>query len=165
MLIDAVDRADVPVGVVRRREVLPSGLNFRVAHLFVFNSAGELLIQQLAATRERHPLAWGSSVAAYLFSGETYENAIARRASQEIGVLGHVREVGATVMADSASSKFITLFETVMDGPFQIESGHIAAVEFLPLSTIRELLVSGGREFTPTFKHLFGFYEGATRGR
>jgi isopentenyl-diphosphate delta-isomerase len=165
MLIDAVDLDDVAIGPVPRRDVLSSGLNFRVAHLFLFNSTGELLIQQLAPNRERHPLAWGSSVAAYLFTAETYEDAIARRAAQELGVFGHFREVGATTMRDVASTKFIRLFEAVTHGPVRVNTSHISAVEFLSLGEIRDLLVSHGRPFTPTFAHLFAFYERATRRR
>jgi len=54
MLIDAVDQNDVPTGVVPRHEVFKQGVNFRVAHDVVFNSRGELLVQQLATTRTRH---------------------------------------------------------------------------------------------------------------
>jgi isopentenyldiphosphate isomerase len=159
MLIDTVDPFDRPIGTVSRREVLRTGQNFRVAHLFVFNSRSELLIQQLSSNRERHRLAWGSSVAAYLFAGETYDEAIRRRTQQELGrALSPVVLAGRTKMQDLSSEKFISLFTATDDGPFTIDRGHIERVEFLPLDTISSLMSSGERTFTPTFRHLFSFY-------
>ena len=75
MLIDAVDNQDNVTGRIKRNEALRRHANFRVVHILLFNHHGNLLLQQLAVTRERHPGAWGSSVAAYVASGETYKQA------------------------------------------------------------------------------------------
>ncbi len=166
MVIETVDTFDRPLGAIVRREARKTGHNFRVAHLFVFNSAGELLVQQLAASRERNPLAWGSSVAAYLFAGESYDEAIRRRTAQELG--RHIEPVsflGRTRMQDGRSEKFIGLFRASDDGPFTIDRGHIASVEFLPIATITRMMATGERAFTPTFRHLFSFYGGEQAAR
>lgn len=159
MVIDTVDLLDRPRGTAVRREALERGQNFRVAHLFLFNIRRELLVQQLAATRERHPLAWGSSVAAYLFAGETYGDAIRRRAVQELGrEIETIELVGATRMHDVGSEKFIGLFHATDNGPFRIDEKHIAKIEFVQIEEIARMLESGERVFTPTFQHLFAFY-------
>jgi len=159
MVIDTVDRLDRPMGTIVRRDVLETGHNFRVAHLFVFNSAGDLLIQQLSPKRERNPLAWGSSVASYLFAGETYDEAIRRRTAQELGrEIAPISFIGRTRMRDLASEKFIGLFRATDDGPFVFDDEHIEQIEFLPIVEISRLIGSGGRTFTPTFLHLFAFY-------
>jgi len=111
MEIDVVDDEDRSIGVIKRSEVFVRRANFRVAHVFVFNRSQELLIQQLAFTRERNPGQWGSSVAAYLFAAENYVEAAVRRVSEEL----HVSECspqtfGKTVMIDQGCKKFITLF-------------------------------------------------------
>jgi isopentenyldiphosphate isomerase len=162
MIIDTVDHFDYPVGTIVRREVLETGHNFRVAHLFLFNTAGELLIQQLSAHRERHPLAWGSSVACYLFAGETYDDGIQRRAVQELGrEIAPISFIGRTRMQDLESEKFIGLFSATDSGPFTIDQQHIERVEFLPLVEIARLMANGERVFTPTFRHVFSFYRNA----
>jgi 16S rRNA (adenine1518-N6/adenine1519-N6)-dimethyltransferase len=68
--IDRVNKADVPIGLVERGEVFEQGAAFRVVHVFVLDRRGHLLLQQLGARRDRNPLRWGSSVAAYLHAGE-----------------------------------------------------------------------------------------------
>jgi isopentenyldiphosphate isomerase len=159
MIIDIVDRFDHPLGTIARREVLETGHNFRVAHLFLFNTRGELLIQQLSSKRERHPLAWGSSVACYLFAGENYDEAIRRRMAQELGrELAPISFIGRTRMQDLDSEKFIGLFCATDDGPFTVDRDHIEKVEFLPVSEIARMMSGGEHSFTPTFKHLFSFY-------
>jgi isopentenyldiphosphate isomerase len=160
MVIDSVDRDDEPIGLIRRNEVFSKRVNFRVAHDLIFNSCGELLVQQLANTRTRHPGYWGSSVAAYLFAGESYEAAAERRLAEELGVYGvPLRYIGKTSMVDEGSEKFIGVFVATSDGPFHFDRSHIEKIEFLPTGVIHELQASGARRFTPTFLNVLRFYE------
>lgn len=160
MLIDAVNQSDAPIGVIRRNEVFRKRVNFRVAHDLIFNSRGELLVQQLARTRLRHPGFWGSSVAAYVFAGESYQAAAERRLVEELGVRGvALNYVGKTSMEDEGCHKFIGVFSAIHNGPFTFARDHIETLEFLSMSQIHELRANGSREFTPTFLHVLRFYE------
>src|SRR5207248_10602292 len=97
--------------------------------------------------------------ACYLFSGETYDEAIRRRTGQELGrQITPISFVGRTKMQDLESEKFIGLFCATDDGPFAIDREHIERVEFLPVGEIARLMRGGGRTFTQTFRHLFSFY-------
>src|SRR5262245_26897812 len=111
MMVDIVDATDRVVGSAPRKEVFRIGQGFRVAHVFVFNRDGHLLIQRLAPARDRHPLRWGSSVAAYLFAGETYIDAARRRLSQELSLADpSPLSVLHTSMVDDGCMKWISLF-------------------------------------------------------
>jgi isopentenyldiphosphate isomerase len=118
-----------------------------------------LLIQQLATGRDRHPNQWGSSVAAYLFSGESYQEAADRRLREELGISAPLKFIGKTSMDDDGSRKFIGVFTGRADGPFHYDRQHIGALEFLPVSKIEELMKDSARPFTPTFRKVFAFYE------
>ena len=160
MLVDVVNANDVPVGVITRDEVFRKHVNFRVAHDLVFNSSGELLIQKLARIRPRHPGYWGSSVAAYVFAGESYRAAAARRLKQELGVdAANLNFVGKMSMEDDGCQKFVGVFTTVHDGPFNFDKEHIEELEILPVPQIHALFASGTRRFTPTFLKVLAFYE------
>jgi isopentenyl-diphosphate delta-isomerase len=146
--------------MIERNEVFRRRANFRVAHNLVFNSGGELLIQRLASSRLRHPGYWGSSVAAYIFAGESYEGAAERRLGQELGVHGvPPNYVGKTSMEDEGSHKFIGVFVANLDGPFTFDRNHIDSLEYLALPVIHELHAAGSRRFTPTFLQVLSFYE------
>jgi isopentenyldiphosphate isomerase len=164
MLIDQVDSQDRPIGAIPRKNVFSAKASFRVAHVFVFNERGELLLQKLAESRDRHPGYWGSSVAAYLFSGEHYASAAQRRTKQELGIENpKLKLFGKAVMEDEGCTKFISLFTTVANGPFSFDRTHIAELQFLPVPRIEHIIRAREGAFTPTFMHLFQFYLAQTR--
>ena len=159
MIVDVVDQRDRPVGAIRRSDLFRERLNFRVAHIFLFDNKGRLLVQKLPARHRRHPGSWGSSVATYVYRGETYAEAAARRLPEELGV----REVdlhffSKTSMKDKGCKKFIGLFIGACQGGFAPDPLHVEAVEFLPVERIHLMLETHEREFTPTFRHVLGFY-------
>ena len=159
MLIDVVDGWDRVLGTIPRSEALTAHVRFRVAHVFIFHHEGALLLQQLAPERDRHPLRWGSSVAGYLFSGETYEQAARRRAAQELGVRDlNLEPAGVTPMRDTASAKFIGLFTAIHDGPFRPLAGQIARLEWFPPDDLKADIETHPNRYTPTFLHLFRYY-------
>jgi isopentenyl-diphosphate delta-isomerase len=158
MRVDVVNELDETIGEAPRRQVLARALNFHTAHLFLFDDAGHLLLQQLGAKRERNPLAWGASVAAYPFAGETYEDAIRRRTYQELGVAIEPELVVKTEMQDENSTKFVSLFTAPLTGDITLDRQHIEAIQFLPLAQVDAALRSSPEDFTPTFRHIFPLY-------
>jgi len=158
-VLDRVDEQDQPVGTIARADLFRVHANFRVAHVFIFNPSGELLLQELAPTRLRHPGRWGSSVAAYVAAGEDYVQAARRRLLEELGIAGmQLDEIGKTQMSDEGCHKFITLYAGLQPGPFAIDSSHISKIEFAPLDLIRRTAAQDPSRFTPTFLHLLDFY-------
>jgi isopentenyl-diphosphate delta-isomerase len=159
-LIDVVDTHDHEVGTVPRGAVLESGKNFRTAHIFVFDHMDRLLLQRLAPLRTRHPDRWGSSVAAYLFAGESYIGAARRRLREELEVEDPIQEVGKLEMLDERSLKFVTLFQAQSEHPRIGEPAEISALEFRSLEWIEEELGRNRELFTPTFVALFQRFSG-----
>jgi len=156
-LIDQVDPEDHAVGRVRRGEALQVGANFRTVHVFVFHGRG-LLLQQLGPSRARHPCRWGSSVAAYLFAGESYEQAARRRLREELGLEGNLTLLGKMRMGDERSLKFVELY-ALQDGPAEIrEPDHIAALRYWSRDELDATVFSNPAIFTPTFVSLYRFY-------
>src|SRR4051794_23153267 len=153
MVVDIVDDHDVPVGQVRRSALFNKKANFRVAHVLIFNSTGNLLVQQLAPNRERHPLQWGTSVAAYVPAGDTYHRAAVDRVEQELGINGLTMvEFKRTMMIDNGRRKFVAVFTATYDGSIRLDSSHIAAVKF---ASVEELIrMSASNKLTPTFLHI-----------
>lgn len=159
MIVDVVNQADVPVGSVKRENVFATHAGFRVAHVLIFNSQKELLLQRLAFSRKRNPGAWGSSVASYLFASESYEAAAARRVGDELGVqVPSLTFIGKTEMMDDGCQKFISVFTMDNDGPFFFDRSHIEQIEFVPVVGVQKMIEDGTRRFTPTFLHVFRYY-------
>lgn len=164
-LIDAVDDRNEPLTVVPREEVFSRRANFRTVHVLVFNAVGEVLLQQLSPQRERHPGRWGSSVAGYLFAGESYVDAAHRRLSEELGVTTTVAEAGVLRMTDEGVTKFVGIFTTEADHPRNALPDHIAQLAFRSVDEVRAKLVSSPDEFTASFREVFHLVEEARGGR
>lgn len=159
MVIDGVDRTDTPVGQITRALVFQKRANFRVSHVLIFNSTGELLLQQLALTRNRNPGAWGASVASYLFSSEGYLDAAKRRVHEELGISGYeLALLGKTQMLDDGCLKFITVFQSFHEGPFHFDPSLINQVRFMKLNEIESAMRDGSMIFTPTFQRVLDYY-------
>ena len=157
-LIDAVDAADEPIAVIERGRALKTRRNFRVAHVFVFDLAGQLLLQQLSGQRERHPLRWGSSVAAYLYAGEPDWAGARRRLREELGLSTQLRKHGTFPMRDEESLKFVSLFTTPSDHARIREPSHIERIEYRELGWIDSAIDRDPATFTPTFVQTYRFF-------
>jgi isopentenyl-diphosphate delta-isomerase len=157
-LIDRVDERNRSVGTVARQDVFKEHANFRTVHVLVLDRAGNLLLQQLAVTRERHPLSWGSSVAGYLYAGESHEGAAKRRLREELGLETQLRAVGVTPMEDEGVTKFVGVFVTVADHPRVQEPDHIAAIEFRPQADIERDIQRHAGTYTDSLRHVLAFW-------
>lgn len=161
-LIDVVDERDRPVSTIERGRVLEEGKAFRVAHVWVFHQ-DSLLLQQLARHRRRHPLQWGSSVAAYLHAGETYSEAAERRLREELGLELTLRPYAVTRMRDEASLKFVALYLATAprpDLPEIREPRHIENLRYWSRAEVEHALAARPETLTETFRHLYSVYTG-----
>jgi isopentenyl-diphosphate delta-isomerase len=160
MPVDVVDLSDRPIGTAARRDVLKTRADFRVVHVFVMDGDGRILLQQLSRKRERNPRRWGASVAAYLFAGETYEEAARRRLAQELNVTDvTLTRVGKTSMLDETSIKFIEVYQATYEKPISsFDRNHIAGLAYKTVEDIAENLKNDPAHYTPTFRVLFPFF-------
>jgi isopentenyl-diphosphate Delta-isomerase len=162
-LIDRVDDSNQPIGTIPRADAFAAKANFRTVHVLVFSPHGELLLQQLAPTRERNPLKWGSSVAGYLHAGETYEHAAQRRLKEELGLVTRIRPVGVTPMNDKGITKFVGIYTTVSEHAYIAEPDHIATIVYKPVEEVIEGISANPEDYTETLRHVLAYWLG--RGR
>lgn len=155
-LVDVVDESDVPIGVITRAQVRRSA-GFRTVHVLVRNGAGDLLLQQLAPTRERHPLLWGSSAAGHLHAGEAYETAAARCLREEVDVHAEPLLLGVTPMLDEGVRKFIGVFSAQSDEARLAAPDQVVALRFWPVTELEQAVHSEPDRFTASLRHVLGF--------
>jgi isopentenyl-diphosphate delta-isomerase len=81
-----VDSDDREIGFLPKADAhLGHGTLHRAFSLFVFNPAGELLLQQRAKGKRLWPGYWSNTCCSHPRRGETMDNAIGRRLREELG--------------------------------------------------------------------------------
>ena len=86
-LIDIVDKNGNPSGASAPKSVIHRvGHYHNTSHLWVFNSKGDILLQQRSSSKAIYPLLWDVSVAGHIDAGETPKEGAIREALEEIGI-------------------------------------------------------------------------------
>lgn len=108
-VFDLYDCARRPLGqTMVRGEKEPDGCYRLVVHVCIFNSRGEMLIQQRQSFKDGWPNMWDVSVGGSVISGETSQDGAHRELLEELGL-----DVDFTGMAPALTSTFSGGFDDV----------------------------------------------------
>ena len=69
-----------------KSEAHTDGLWHRAAHIWIYNSKGEILLQLRAKDKQFWPDRWEISAAGHVGAGEKPEDAAVRELSEELGI-------------------------------------------------------------------------------
>lgn len=81
-----VDRSDTAIGQMEKMEAHEKGLLHRAFSVFIFNSKGELLLQQRAAHKYHSAGLWTNTCCSHPRPGELNDAAAMRRLREEMGM-------------------------------------------------------------------------------
>ncbi len=154
-LFDVVDENDRVVGAAPRAVVHAENLLHRAAHILVFNSAGELLLQKRSPWKDREPLKWDSSAAGHLEPGEDYAAAALRETVEELGVRPDLQPAGKIAACPNTGMEFVEVFTARHDGPFVLPPAEIEDAVFFPPEVIASWLAARPGDFAPAFGNVW----------
>ena len=160
-LFDVVDAGDRVIGQATRSDVHARGLLHRAAHVFVFNSMGQLLLQQRSASKDAHPLCWTSSCSGHLDSGETYQAAAVRELQEEIGLEADVEFLFKFPAGPETSNEHTALFRAVCDERPSPDPTEVADLQWATVDQWQRELVDDPDRFDPPFRELLRWYVAA----
>ena len=146
-----VDETDRVTGSAIRSEVHGNNLRHRAVHIFIFNRAGELLLQKRSRWKDRHPNLWDSSAAGHVGAGEEYDATAARELEEELGTAAPLARVAKLPASAETGQEFIWLYRGDHDGPFSPASAEIEALQFFPPDTITRWIEQRPEDFAPGF--------------
>lgn len=81
-----VDENDNEKGTIDKLSVHQKGLLHRAFSVFIFNSKGELLLQQRANAKYHSPGIWSNTCCSHPLAGQTMSESIERRLKEEMGL-------------------------------------------------------------------------------
>ena len=87
-----VDEHDNPIGLMEKMEAHITPHLHRAFSIFIFNSKGELLLQQRAFSKYHSPGLWTNTCCSHPHENETIAEATSRRLREEMGMKCDMKE-------------------------------------------------------------------------
>jgi isopentenyldiphosphate isomerase len=132
--------------------------------VFVFNSAGRLLVQLRTAEKDEFPLCYTSSASGHVDSGEGYESAAVRELEEELGLSSPIEFLTKLPAGPLTANEHSALFRTVTDIEPVFDAVEILSGEYLPLREVMADIVADPDRYTPPFRELLDWYQQSTGG-
>lgn len=152
-VFDVVDERDEVVEQRTRGEVHALGLRHRAVHVLVFNRRGEVFLQQRSHLKDVSPLAWDSSAAGHLDSGESYAEAAVREVREELGVeTGGTERVLKIAAGPETDEEFVELHVARHDGAVRWPPEEVRTGQWFRPAEVTEWIAARPQDFARGFR-------------
>lgn len=153
-----VDEKDQEIGHQDKLSChIGKGVLHRAFSLFIFNEAGELLLQQRSKNKHLWPLYWSNSVCSHPRRGELMIDAITRRLQQELGISTELQYIykfkyQVPYLDVGAEHELCWVFVGPCTQPIKANENEIADWRFVSAEDLEQELSDKPNHFTPWFK-------------
>ena len=151
-LFPVVDEDGNILGSVSRGEAHSgSKILHPVVHLHLFNSRGELYLQQRPDWKDRQPSRWDTATGGHIDLGENVDAALRREVREELGIVDFTPEsLGHYVFESQRERELVFVHRATYDGPVTPNPDELAGGRFW---TRQEIISNIGKcIFTPNFE-------------
>ncbi|MCJ8329451.1 MAG: NUDIX domain-containing protein [Lentisphaeria bacterium] len=122
----------------------------RVAHVLVFRSNGDLILQYRPAHKDIQPDKWDSSVGGHLDKGETPDIAAHREMKEELGIESDLQFIYSYIWRSDRESELVSTYTCIYDGELFPPADEVDELRDWSPAEIEESLGTG--KFTENFE-------------
>jgi isopentenyl-diphosphate Delta-isomerase len=137
-----VDEKDQVKGYMGKLEAHQKGLLHRAISVIIFNSEGEMLIQQRAFTKYHWAGIWSNTCCSHPRKDETFQQAAERRLYEELGIRTPLTEEFQFIykayddLSGLTEWEYDTVFTGVYDGQFEFNKEEVAEVRWMQIDEL-----------------------------
>lgn len=155
-----VDRMDRDKGEMEKMEAHEKAVLHRAFSIFIFNSKGELLMQQRAKSKYHSPGLWTNTCCSHPRPGESLDKATHRRLLEEMGFDCEFEKAfdfiyKADVGQGLTEHEFDHVFVGTSDRIPDIHPDEVESWKYMSLEELREDLRNNSGDYTIWFKIAF----------
>lgn len=159
-LIEIYNGNNKPLGIEKMKsEAHRNGLWHRASHIWIYNSAGEILLQLRAENKELYPNMWDISAAGHISAGEEPIISALREMEEEIGLSAKPEDLQffkirkyKAVYKEIKNNEFYYIYFLKFDGDLgelTLQDEEVAKIQFLPIDKIEEELKTHPDKYVP----------------
>jgi isopentenyl-diphosphate Delta-isomerase len=151
-----VDENDVAIGSIDKMQAHEKALLHRAFSVFIFNSRGEMLLQQRADKKYHSGGLWTNACCSHPAPGEDTAKAAARRLKEELGFTTYLQKAFSfTYRTDFENglteNEFDHVFTGIYDGPIVADADEVKDHRFLSMAEIENLIQKEPENFSSWF--------------
>lgn len=151
-----VDENDKEIGKITKKEAHKTSSRFhRAAHIMIFTSKGEVILQQRSWNKMTGPGKWDMPGGHQVY-GQTIEQCAASELMEEMGVSVELNFVRKGLYQSDSQSEFYYLFTGISDGPYGFDKNE---VEQIRIFDCEKLLRKEYSESDNVYEHVYGYIE------
>jgi isopentenyl-diphosphate delta-isomerase len=155
-----VDENDTPVGVAEKMEAHQQGVLHRAFSIFIFNSKGEMLLQQRALNKYHSAGLWSNTCCSHPSPGEETGTAAAKRLKEEMGFETPVKKIFDFIYKAEFGNgltehEFDHVFAGEYDGPVDLNPNEAMDYCYKDMVDIHASLQSTPQHYTAWFHLAF----------
>ena len=152
-----VDENDNPLGMMEKMEAHKKGVLHRAFSVFIFNSKGEMLLQQRAFSKYHSGGLWTNTCCSHPRDGEATIEAAHRRLQEEMGFDCEIKksfdfiykkELNKGLTEHELDHVFIGNF----DSEFRFSPDEVNAIAYVPVQQVLEGVAQNPENYTEWFK-------------
>lgn len=165
-----VSEADTPVGIMEKMEAHQKGLLHRAFSIFIFNSKGEMLLQQRAISKYHSGGLWTNACCSHPQPGEDTLESAERRLQEEMGFKTPLRRIFDFVYRAEFDNGLIEHeFDHVFIGdyeqPVDFNKAEVMAYEYVNMEELAIAIEKNPGDYTAWFGLVFPRIRNWWKGR
>jgi len=163
-LLVLVNEHDEEIGLMEKMEAHRKALLHRAFSVFIFNTKGEMLLQQSALTKYHSGGLWTNACCSHPYPYETPSEAAIRRLKEELGFTTTVAPTfqfmyKAALDNELTEHEFDHVLIGQYEGPFELNEEEVAAVEYVGMNQLRNDINLYPEKYTAWFLIAFPMLE------